>query len=99
MVFGQSLVLASLASSPTHLAKNEREDICLDPVVVPSFVEGGGDHPLHLVGARHSYVQLTPQASLHSLFLWPESGRPCSTANVATLLKCVILEVDPASLP
>lgn len=45
-VFRSSLELVSLAPSPTHLAKNGWEDHLLPPITVPSFIDGGGLHPL-----------------------------------------------------
>lgn len=51
----------SLTLSHIFLAKNEREGFHLNPIVIPSSIEGGQSHPPNPVSALSHYLDITMQ--------------------------------------
>ena len=98
-VFAAGDTQVSLAPVPTFLAKNERETHRLHPVVVPAWFEAGGHHPLCPVAALRAYLLSTRRASLDSLFVWPDSLRPCSRVHISRVLCETIEAADPGRCP
>ena len=92
--FAEDLSNVSLAPSPRFLAKNERENHHLQPVVVPAWVEQGVHHSLCLVTALKTYLDSSLEQPLHSLFTSQE-GKQLSTRGISALLRKLIEEADP----
>lgn len=84
----------SFAPTPSHLAKNEREDHRVQPVLIPAWIVGGESHHLCLAWSLHIYMSLTQHAHQDNLFVWNDSLRWCSASNIASILRKVIDAVD-----
>ena len=97
--FAMDRSAVSLASSPRFLAKNEREDHLLQPVVIPAWMDGRFHHSLCPVQALESYLSSSPSQELRHLFRFPDSARPLSVRQIAATLKDVIDLADPGHLP
>lgn len=89
----------SIAASPKSLAKNERLDHRLQPVVIPAWNQRHGPHPLCPVSALKEYMSSSTAVDRHHLFCDPSSGLPLSSRKIADLLRAVIEEGDPGRAP
>ena len=96
--FADDLSSVSLAPSPHFLAKNEREDHRLQPVVVPAWLVQGRHHSLCPVAALKAYLDASSELPPHFLFSL-EGGRHLSARRISTRLKQLIEEAEPGSFP
>ena len=89
----------SLVPHPTFIAKNERVDHVLGPVVVPAWFSDGSPHLLCPVAALREYVSSTPADPSSPLWLWPDTLSPLKTSQVASVICKVIELADPGRSP
>ena len=97
--FGPGDSSVTLASRPGFLAKNERANHRIKPVVIHAWMEGDRHHPLCPVRALRVYLDATSNTNRVEMWLDPKSTRPLTAATLATEIVRVILLADPLSNP
>lgn len=88
----------SLAPSPHMLAKNECEGHCLDLVVFLAWTVDGHPHPLCPVNLLQTVIQVTQDAPMNYLFVWPDSLHNCSKMHITSVFWQVTQAVDLGQL-
>ncbi|MPC61013.1 hypothetical protein E2C01_055075 [Portunus trituberculatus] len=96
--FADDMSNVSLVAFPSFLAKNEREDHRLQPLLVPAWFSQGAHHPLCPVSALKSYLDASPDSPPQALFTL-EEGKQLSSRRISSLLRDVIEEADPDKAP
>lgn len=97
--FGPDDTSVTLAPSPTFLAKNEREDHRLQPILVPALPDQSQVKGLCPVYALRAYLNATSEASKEALFVRPKTLKPMSAAAIAAEIRKVICRGDPTVKP
>ena len=99
MRFGHNDSSVTLAPKPRFLAKNERADHRMSPVVVPAWMVSDAHHPLCPVAALRAYISASSSTSAPDLWVDPQSLRCLKTTDLAAKLVQLISAADPQSEP
>ena len=97
--FGPGDSSVTLATRPGFLAKNERANHRMKPIVIHAWMVDDRHHPLCPVRALRVYLDATSNTNRVEMWLDPKSTRPLTAATLATEIVRVILLADPLSNP